>query len=282
MKIDKPEVLSVTTGDVNIQYLLYNGNGPVLIFLHATGFLPWLWHPMARELSDSYKIIAPYFCDHRTAEPETGLSWGMLAQDFANLCESLKIEKPFLVGHSMGGSVATIAAGALGIEPEGMLLIEPIFLPEDFYKIKITIQDHPLASKSIKRRNTWEDENEAKAYLKSKKLFSSWNDEILDLYIEYGMKPGENGGLELTCSPRREASLFMGSRHYNPWPILKNISCPVKVIAGGNSDTAVFVNFKETADAFTNSEYSLINDAGHLIPMEKPGEIIKIIRDSFC
>jgi lipase len=48
-------------GDIDISYLLYEGDGPPLIFLHATGFLPWLWHPLARDLSVVYRIIAPYF-----------------------------------------------------------------------------------------------------------------------------------------------------------------------------------------------------------------------------
>ena len=90
-------------GDAEVSYVSYGGDGPPLVFLHATGFLPWLWHPLARDLADSYRIFAPYFCDHREARPETGgLSWVTLADDLFRFCEGLRLEKPFLVGHSMG------------------------------------------------------------------------------------------------------------------------------------------------------------------------------------
>ncbi len=50
---------AVRVGDSSIPYLLYGGNGPTIVFLHATGFLPWLWHPVARQLKIDYRIIAP-------------------------------------------------------------------------------------------------------------------------------------------------------------------------------------------------------------------------------
>ena len=68
----KPLFMTQGIGDVELPYLLYDSQGPTLILLHATGFLPWLWHPIARDLSPSYRIIAPYICDYRNADPEKG------------------------------------------------------------------------------------------------------------------------------------------------------------------------------------------------------------------
>ena len=65
-----PRTCTQQIGDAEISYLFYEGDGPSLIFLHATGFMPWLWHPLARELAGSYRIFAPYFCDHRKTDPE--------------------------------------------------------------------------------------------------------------------------------------------------------------------------------------------------------------------
>ncbi len=49
-----PETRVQDIGDAEVPYLVYAGNGPALVLVHATGFLPWLWHPIARELADSY------------------------------------------------------------------------------------------------------------------------------------------------------------------------------------------------------------------------------------
>lgn len=268
--------------DSTIPYLLYDGPGPTIVLLHATGFLPWLWHPIARKLKADYRIIAPYYCDHRTTDPEAGgFSWLQLAQDLSKFCERLNIENPYMVGHSMGGAIMAIAAGRFGVDIKKLLLVEPIFLPRELYTIQMRVEDHPLAGKSINRRNFWHDAAEAKAYLKSKALFASWDEEMLDLYVEYGMMPSVGGGLELACHPKKEASLFMGSMSYDPWPILGKVKCPVLVLEGEHTRNKGFIDQKKAARAFPHGQYRQVKDAGHLIPMEKPKEVTKIIRNFF-
>ena len=279
---DEMILRAVRAGDASIPYLLYDGSGPTIVFLHATGFLPWLWHPIARPLKSEYRIIAPYYCDHRTTDPENGgFSWLQLAKDLAEFCDVLDIQHPYMVGHSMGGAIMSIAGGKFGIDIKKLLLIEPIFLPRELYTIHMRVDDHPLAGKSIHRRNFWQDAAEAKAYLKSKRLFASWDDEMLDLYVEYGMMPSLHGGLELACHPKKEASLFMGSMSYDPWPLLSEVQCPVLVLEGEYTENKGFIDQKKAARAFPNGKYQVVKGAGHLIPMEKPAETTEIIRKFF-
>lgn len=277
-----PEIVPIEIDGAVLQYLYYKGKGPVVVMMHATGFLPWMWHPIARELTDSFSLIAPYFCDHRILEPEDGgISWMLLANDLCRLCEKLGIDRPYLIGHSMGATIMTLADATHGSMARKMILIEPIFLPVDFYKTRITVDQHPLASKSIKRRNGWKDNKEVREYLRSRNLFKNWDDEMLDIYIQYGMKESENGGMQLACAPRREASLFMGGMQYNPWPLLSKVRCPVLVIEGEESDNRGFIDLKKAASLFQDGRYLMVPHAGHLIPMEKPVEVLSIIRDFF-
>lgn len=277
-----PETVSIEIDGAVLQYLYYKGKGPVVVMMHATGFLPWMWHPIARELTDSFSLIAPYFCDHRILEPEDGgISWMLLANDLCRLCEKLGIDRPYLIGHSMGATIMTLADATHGSMARKMILIEPIFLPVDFYKTRITVDQHPLASKSIKRRNGWKDNKEVREYLRSRNLFKNWDDEMLDIYIQFGMKESENGGMQLACAPRREASLFMGGMQYNPWPLLSKVRCPVLVIEGEESENRDFIDLKKAASLFQDGRYLMVPHAGHLIPMEKPVEVLSIIRDFF-
>jgi len=282
MNNTQPLIKSCSIGDTSIEYLHYPSDGPDLLLLHATGFLPWLWHPIARSLAGSYNIVAPYFCDHRSSEPEEGgLGWDQLADDLYKFCGNLKLKSPFIAGHSMGGTVITLCAANHKIMPSGMILIEPIFLPETFYNIKITVEQHPLASKSINRRNEWSSSEEALSYLKNRKLFSKWDDEMLDLYMKYGMVTGDGGGLTLACSPRKEASLFMGGNAENPWPLLSEVTCPVLVVEGGESDNKLYIDLKKAASFFSDGSYYEVKDAGHLIPMEQPAIISGLIKKFF-
>ncbi len=278
-----PEVLVADIGEADLSYLLYEGDGPTIVLLHATGFLPWLWHPIARELSPRWRVIAPYFCDHRVSDPhQGGLDWLTVAQDLASFCRVLGIERPAMVGHSMGATVITMANAAFGLDARGLVLFEPIFLPEDFYRSDITVDMHPLASKAIRRKDTWTGTDEAHAYLRSKALFRNWDEEMLDLYVEYGMKRLDAGGLQLACAPVREASLFMGGLRYDPWPLLPKITCPTLVLEGKQSENRVFIDLKKAVSLFPQGTYRLIRGAGHLIPQEKPGESLEIIREFFA
>lgn len=273
-----PEIRSLDIGDAEIQYLHYPGDGPAVIMLHATGFLPWLWHPIARELAGDFRVIAPYFCDHREFDPEEGgLSWLLLAEDLAALVAGLGLEDPCIVGHSMGATVASIAEALKGPLASRMLLIEPIFLPSDFYQAELTIEQHPLASKSIRRRNEWRDEIEAREYLTGKDLFANWDGEMLDLYLRHGMSANEESGLTLACHPRREAALFMGGMAQDPWPLMEKISCPVLLVEGGRSENRLVIDLGRAASVVPRGELRVVADAGHLVPMERPREVLALI-----
>jgi pimeloyl-ACP methyl ester carboxylesterase len=277
----QPIIKTVDLSDSHIQYLHYPGNGPTIIMLHATGFLPWLWHPIARELNQkhSYEIIAPYFCDHRDADPdEGGFHWVLLSEDLYRMCLQLKISTPHLIGHSMGAVVATLSHTIYKLQAKTMILIEPIFLPATIYQTKMSVENHPLAGKSIRRKNFWKDADEAYQYLRSKSLFKNWDEEMLSLYVKHGMM-AQDDGLTLTCSPRREAALFMGGMHHNPWPLLDKVQCPTLIIEGGRSENQHVIDLKQATKSIPYGVYQVIEEAGHLIPMEFPTACLNIFEN---
>jgi lipase len=273
-----PQILTAKLDDAEMQYLNYPGSGSVIILLHATGFLPWLWHPIVRLLSENCRIVVPYVCAHRPSDPhQGGLGWGRIADDIGQMCRVLDLERPSFVGHSMGGAVATLLEGLHGPIAEKLLLIEPIFLPQPIYSMEMTVEQHPLASKSIKRKAEFKDADEAREYLRGKDIFKDWNEEMLDLYIEYGMTGNESGGIKLACSPKREASLFMGSTEIDPWPLLPNLNCPVLILEGATSGNRDHIDLARAISLIPDCQYRLVEDAGHLIPMERPVLTAEII-----
>ncbi len=265
-----------------LAYIEWGADGPPLLLLHATGFSPHLWHPLARELSRDFRVVAPYFCAHRDCEPEAGgLPWPTLARDVTALARGLGLSRPFVAGHSMGGTVAVIAAALCGLDPAAMVLVEPIFLPQILYTAPPSIEFHPLAKKSIKRRNHWDNAEEARSYLRGKELFSRWDDEVMDLYLAHGMEKDRGGGITLACPPRREAGLFMGGMHLDPWPLLPKVEAPVLVLEGGISGNRTYIDLQKAVSLFPRAEYREVPGAGHLIPMEKPAETTEILREFF-
>lgn len=278
--VESPEFHSVPIGDGHLSCLHYAGKGPPLLLLHATGFSPWLWHPVARELAGDYRVLAPALGDRREADPEAGgLDWSLLAEDVVRLCAALGIERPFLAGHSMGATVAVLAHARFGLPAAGMVLIEPILLPPGIYGMRLSVEQHPLASRAIRRTNFWRDRDEARAYLRSRPLFQSWDEESLDLYLNHGLVEGEQGGICLACSPRREASLFMGGRRCDPWPLLAKVACPVLILEGDRSEYRGFIDLERVREGLPEAELCRVERAGHLIPMERPRQTARLIGD---
>jgi pimeloyl-ACP methyl ester carboxylesterase len=278
----EPEALALDVGGAEMQYLRWPGSGSPLVMLHATGFLPWLWHPIARELAGDFDVYAPYFCDHREAEPEEGgLSWLLLAEDLAAFIRGIEAEMPLMVGHSMGATVTALAEALHGPLASRAVLIEPIFLPSPFYRVEIAVDQHPLASRSIRRRNAWESRDEAMAYFGTKELFSGWDPEMLRIYLERGVVEDGEGSLTLACHPRREAALFMGGMARDPWELLEKVTCPTLLVEGELSENRSVIDLARAAELMPRAQLRVVEEAGHLVPMQKPREALALIRDFF-
>jgi pimeloyl-ACP methyl ester carboxylesterase len=282
MKNEMPELQFQDVGGAELPYLYFGdeASAPNMVFVHATGFLPWLWQPVIEEFLPQNRAWAPFICDYRSCDPEAGgLSWDVIARDLSTFCRLQQIREPLLVGHSLGATVSAIASAIYGVKPRGLVLIEPIFLPDEFYAMRPDIKSHPLASKSIKRTNHWIDENDAWSYLKSKSLFASWDEQVLQIYLKYGMQKREEGNLKLTCSPENEAAMFMGGWDINPWPLLDKLTCPVLVVEGEKTENKGLVDTARAVSLLQSGQYKSVAGAGHLIPMQKPKEIAQIIKE---
>ncbi len=73
--------------------------------------------------------------------------------------------------------------------------------------------------------------------------------------------------------------MFMGGRHINPWPLLSKVACPVLVVEGEKSENKGLVDIRRAVSLFSQGQYKSVAQAGHLIPMQKPQDVVRIIQD---
>ncbi len=103
-----------------------------LLFVHGwtcdhTYLAPQLDHFRAR-----HRVVAVDLRGHgQSDKPEQGYAIEGFAEDLAWLCGQLGIEKPVVVGHSMGGTVALALAARYPDLPAAIVMIDTSVLPSE-------------------------------------------------------------------------------------------------------------------------------------------------------
>jgi pimeloyl-ACP methyl ester carboxylesterase len=116
------------TNGLRVSYWRSGGHKPSLIALHGLFGSGACLLPLARALAD-FDVILPDARGHGGSHsPVTGYRYADHAGDVVRLCECLKLDNPILIGHSMGGMTAAIAACAPGSSTRAVVLIDPTFL----------------------------------------------------------------------------------------------------------------------------------------------------------
>jgi len=90
----------------NTAYERREGDAPTLVFLHGTGCDSTDWHTVLRALPASIDTLTLDFRGHgESTVPDEDFEFSDLAADVNLTLEILHIERPIIVGHSLGGMV---------------------------------------------------------------------------------------------------------------------------------------------------------------------------------
>ena len=114
---------------IDVHYIRTGGNKPPVILLHGLMLNGACWTPLARTLEEDYDVIMPDARGHGySSAPDHGYCYGNLAADVLSLIEALGLATPVLLGHSMGGMTAAVAASRNPKRLRGLILADPTFL----------------------------------------------------------------------------------------------------------------------------------------------------------
>jgi 3-oxoadipate enol-lactonase len=96
---------NVDVNGISMRYEIV-GQGPPLVFIHGWSFSRSCWAAQIREFSTKYRVIA---FDWRGMGQTTGglteYPFDQLVADVHGLLVALRVERPILCGHSIGGSI---------------------------------------------------------------------------------------------------------------------------------------------------------------------------------
>ncbi len=122
---------------VSLHYREYGTDGAAVILLHGLFGSSANWGSIARELSDRYRVVVPDLRNHGQSPHVEDMDYPAMAGDVAALCKQLALDRPVIVGHSMGGKVAMCLAleQADTVRGLGVADIAPVTYAHDFTAI---------------------------------------------------------------------------------------------------------------------------------------------------
>lgn len=118
-----------------IHYLRTGGAKPTLIALHGLTGSGACLTPLARCLATDFDLVMPDARGHgMSSRPSSGYMYPDHARDVLGLIRQLALDQPILLGHSMGGMTAAVAASQLGSAIRAVILVDPTFINVDWQR----------------------------------------------------------------------------------------------------------------------------------------------------
>ena len=134
--------------------------------------------------------------------------------------------------------------------------------------------EHPIA----RRKNFFIDAETMFANYHGRGSYSTWRDDVLHDYCEYGLSKNPEGeGWVLACPPSVEASIYMGDSGEYIFDQIPLVDVPVVVLRAKERDMSqAMIDFSTSAtwpalaSRFPNGTDVHLPDMTHFIPMQDP------------
>ncbi|MBT5775201.1 MAG: alpha/beta hydrolase [Dehalococcoidia bacterium] len=291
---ETPREFRVQGDGVELAVTEWAGEGPPLVFAHATSFHGRCWDEVIRWLPGRRAIAFDLRGHGRADVPsiEGGKDvylWSHVADDIVAALRELGISDAIGIGHSMGGHSVTLAAS---IDPglfAALLLVDPTITKSMGMPKAEGDDEQPGGGPHlfvIRRRNEWASAHEMFERFRGREPHSAWEPAVLRDYCEYGLLPNDDGdGFHLACPPVVEAAVYEVGQH-DLSAEAPGIEVPVRILRARPRDPenpAAALSGSPTAvdlvDWFPNAEDFYLPEHTHFIPMEAPALVAQHIEE---
>jgi pimeloyl-ACP methyl ester carboxylesterase len=277
--------LAIGAEDVRMAYMdvkpKTRANGKTVLLLHGKNFGGYYWKDVISVLvKNGYRVVVPDQIGFgRSSKPFINYSFHMLASQTRKLLDSLDVESATVIGHSMGGMLATRFALMYPQKVEKLILENPIGLED--YKLFV-----PYVSQEEQYKAELRTTSESiKRYYQSS-YFPEWKPEY-DYLVSIGA-----GVVNSAEFPRYAKVAAMTYMMIYEQPVLYEFSAldvPVVLMIGVKDRTVVgkdklapelkaaYGNYeklgKQTAGKIKRARLIEFN-AGHIPHVERPQEFV--------
>jgi pimeloyl-ACP methyl ester carboxylesterase len=253
-----------------------------VVLLHGFLDLAWGWEETVKSgLAGRYHVLAPDLRGHGDSDrvgPGGYYHFADYVADVASLVDLLASPRVSLVGHSMGGSVASYYTGTCPERVYRLALLEGLGPPEDTLPPPERMS-HWIAGwkKSLER--------EPRRYASVEEAAERLRTNDVGLSVELSLRLAERGTERLSDGTRRfkhdPVHLTRG-----PYPFRVEVAqtfwgrirCPVLAIDGSESAFAGrLIDARKRLGHFASVERRTLPGAGHMMQRHRPAELAKLL-----
>ncbi|WP_042222746.1 2-succinyl-6-hydroxy-2,4-cyclohexadiene-1-carboxylate synthase [Oceanobacillus manasiensis] len=252
-------------------WLEKGGSGPALLLFHGFTGSTSTWKAFIKKWQETFTVITIDLPGHGKTSSEIPITMKSFCEDVAEILQSFSLGKVHLLGYSMGGRTA-LSFACLFPDLVNKLILESASpgLRTDEERMERQKKDEKLAE-MIERDGV-------------KAFVEYWED--IPLFETQKQMP-----LEKRQAVRRErllqssAGLTMSLRNMGTgwqtswWDHLEGLFVPTLLLVGAQDNKFMKIN-KNMHESLPQSDFRIVEDAGHAIHVEQP-EIFGNIVDEF-
>lgn len=176
----------VLTNGIRIHYYRSGGDKPPVVMTHGITDSGRCWPLVSAALMPDYDLIAVDARGHGKSEkPESGYARQDHAADVAGLIRALELDRPALIGHSMGSNTASVVASTYPELVSALVLEDPPWRDADSDEVWARSAEWARLSEERKKMTPEEMLQTGKAEN------PSWPDEVFEPWIQakYDVSP---------------------------------------------------------------------------------------------
>jgi pimeloyl-ACP methyl ester carboxylesterase len=254
-----------SSDDVALAVYDLGGDGPDLLFVHATGFCAGVWGPLAERL-DGFRRVAVDVRGHgRSTVPTGDLAWRGAADDVLATVDACGLDRPFGVGHSMGGAALLLAEQARPGTFDGLWIYEPVVFPPGTFPAD---GPNPMSEAARRRRPDFDSAAAAVANFSAKAPLDELDPDCLDAYVRHGFEERPDGSVTLRCRPEVEAATYRMAPDHDALEHLGEVGCPVTVLVGRDDPFGPGRFAADIAGRLPHGRLEEHPELGHFGPLE--------------
>ncbi|WP_062219721.1 acetoin dehydrogenase dihydrolipoyllysine-residue acetyltransferase subunit [Aureimonas sp. D3] len=240
---------------------LREGEGTPLVLLHGFGSESASWRPLLAEFTGPNPVLGLDLAGHGGSVGREADGFDALVSGVEETLQALGLASCHLVGHSLGGAVASAVAAGLAIDVRSLLLLAPAGFGPDI--------DTGFVEGFARAR----EEAPIRSWLRH--LVS--DPTVLSDGFVRATARGRSDGVQSEAQTRLVGRLFShGAQHFDVRGLLPDLAMPVKIVAGAEDRVVPIRHFTGLPGRVA---LHVFPRTGHMPQFEQRAEVARLLRE---